>query len=144
MTMIKVPGGVPRTSGLVTVWALVILAVVTAFTAVATWQMLTNRHSLGDYEHHLQTAWAARAGCERAVARLLAAPEGYDGEIISPVRSTRVQVSVKKVPGRPDVFRITSEARYPDEGPRPYVRTAVRSVRRVTSGGVSRIEPVDE
>jgi hypothetical protein len=130
---------VPR-RGAAAVWALVVLAVLTTVTAVAVKEFTATRRALDAREARAQAEWLARSGCELAVARLLADPTGYDGEVGSPVPGSEVRVTVTKA--AEDTYRVECQAAYPAAGRGTVVRVVGRTVKRVGGTDAPRVEVV--
>src|SRR5207248_9086043 len=82
----------------------------------------------------------ADAGVERAVARLLADPATAKDETVELIPDSQLHIEIRAVPGKDNIFRVTSEARYPKDGPEFVRRSLSRSVKRVTRDNQIRIE----
>lgn len=126
--------------GMAAVWALVVVAVVSALTAAAAARVLAARRHADAHLDRVQAEWLARAGYELAVDRLLAA-DGYTGEKVAPVAGSEVAVEVRPDPDAKGVYRVSSEARYPTAG-RPVVARVERAVRRADGPDGVRVTPV--
>jgi len=124
--------------------AVVALAVATVLAGTITWQCLAGRRVLDCRQHQLQAEWLARAGVELAAARLLADPTGYTGEAVELIPGSQVRIAIRAEQGAPNVFRVTSEARYSKDGTSPVMRSVTRSLRRMGQGKEARIEIVAE
>lgn len=111
----------PKRRGMATLWALLILAAVTALAAAALSQAGTTRQRLAAEKNRAQAGWLARSGVELAVAQL-AANASYTGETAKPFAGGEVTIAVVPEGGS---FRIASEAHV--GGVRA---TAARTVRR--------------
>jgi hypothetical protein len=120
------------------------LALVSVVSAAVVWQCLAGRRLLGHRQHELQADWLARAGVELAADRLLADPAGYTGESAEPIPGAEVRVEVRAEPGSANVFRVTSTARFPRDGPDTVLRSATRSFRRTSRGDRVGLEVVAE
>jgi type II secretory pathway component PulK len=131
--------GRPR-SGIAVIWALVVLTLLGVTTAAATWQIAATRRALDGRQNRLQAVWLARSGVELAVARLLADPDGYTGEVVAPVPESEVRITVQKDPARTDTYQIRSEARYPTSGPGSIGQLLTRTATRRTDGPRVRVE----
>jgi type II secretory pathway component PulK len=131
--------GRPR-SGVAVLWALLVLTLLGVTTAAATWQIAAARRALEGRQNRLQTLWLARSGVELAVARLLADPNGYAGEVVAPVPESEVRITVQKDPARTDTYQIRSEARYPASGPGSIGQLLTRTATRRTDGQRVRVE----
>lgn len=123
---------------LISVWVLVVLSVLTALTATATWQYLAGRRMLRDRQQAQQATWLARSGIELAAAHLLADPN-YRGEKLTPLEDSQVQVEVTV--GKDGQLEVTATARYP-ASKQPHVRTATRVFRRMADNEKTRLEVV--
>src|SRR5262245_11756569 len=128
--------------GLASMWAVVILATLSILTAAIIAQMVAGRRVLDRRERQVQAAWLARAGAELASARLLSAPDGYEGESLELVPGSRVRVEVRGVPDAPNTYQVTSEARCPADGADSVARSVTRRLRRVADKEQVRIEVV--
>ena len=56
----------------------------------------------------------------------------------------QVRIEVRSESDAPDVFRVTSEARFPHEGTESVLRSVTRSFRRTRRGGEVRLEVMPE
>ncbi len=126
---------------LVAVAALLIVAVATASVAR---QCVVGRRLVERRQQHLQAEWLARAGVELAADRLLADPTTYRGETLELIPGGRVRVEVRADPKAADVFRVSSEARYPDDEADGTRCSATRSFRRTRRDGQVRLEVIAE
>ena len=124
--------------------AVVALTVVATLTAAVTWQCLAGRHLLDRRQHQLQAESLARAGVELAAGRLLTDPAGYKGESVEPIPGAEVRIEVRADPESADVFRVTSQARFPRDGRDTVRRSATRTFRRTTRDRQVRLEVVSE
>lgn len=124
-------------SGIAAIWVLVVVAALTAVVAIITSEFMAGRRELERRQHQLQAQWLARSGVERAAARLLSDPTGYGGESVALIPGARVRIEVSE---GPTLYRVTSEARYPAEGPGMVVRTETRRLKRVVEKDRVRIE----
>jgi hypothetical protein len=122
----------------------VALTVVASLSAAVTWQCLASRHLLDSRQHQLQAEALARAGVELAAGRLLADPAGYKGESAELIPGSLVRVEVRPDPASADVFRVTSEARFPRDGRGVVGRSVTRTFRRTTRDKQVRLEVVPE
>ena len=120
--------------------AVVTLAILSLMISATAWQILANRRMLHHRRYELQSAWLARSGVERARARLLATPTGYDGETVEMIPLSRVRIEVKPEPDSPDTFLIASEARYPTDATDVVVRSVSRRFKRQVDGKVVTLE----
>src|SRR3954447_4689432 len=133
--MIRSPGRAPVSRrGAALVIALVALAFVTVVMASLTWQCLASRQLVERRQNQLQAEWLARSGLELAAARLLADPAGYQGEAVELIPGGQVRIEVRNEASAPDVFRVTSEGRFPGDGLESVLRSVTRSFRRTTRG----------
>jgi type II secretory pathway component PulK len=119
--------------------AVVALAVVSVVAATLTWNSLAGRRLVERRERQLQAEALARAGVERAAARLLTDPASYRGETIELVPGSEVRIELKAAG---EVFDVTSEARFPKEGLESVKRTATRTFRRTSRDNQVRLEVV--
>jgi hypothetical protein len=133
----------PRRGGVLLV-AVVALAIVAVVMAAITWQCLAARRLVEHRQQQLQAEWLARAGVELAADRLLTDPAGYRGESVEPIPGAWVRIEVRADPAAADVFRVTSEARFPADGRGAVLRSATRSFRRTTRDKQVRLEVVSE
>ena len=115
------------------------VTLVSLLLGATTTQLVGHRRVLRQRQHQAQALWLARAGAERAVARLLADPSGYNGESLELIPHGEVKVSVKRVTEPADAFEVTSSARYPTDEPHPVVREVRRRFRRVVEGDRARL-----
>lgn len=129
----------PSRRGLALLGALVVLGLIAALMATIAALMVANRRLEERREASLQAGWLARAGVELAIARLLERPDNYTGETVEPIAQAKVQISVKPADDK-DTFQVTSEARYPSDGPTAATRTLTLRVRRTTAEGKVRAE----
>jgi type II secretory pathway pseudopilin PulG len=125
--------------GVAAVWALVVVAVVSALTAAAAARMMAARRHVATHRERAQAEWLARAGYESAVDRLLTA-DGYTGEKLTPVPGGEVTVEVRPDPAAKGVYRVSSEARYAVPG-RVVVARVERAVRRADGPDGVRVTP---
>ncbi|QDU23110.1 hypothetical protein [Urbifossiella limnaea] len=132
--------GVRGRRAVASVWALAVVAVVSALTLAATARLVASRKHADAHRNRLQTEWLARAGYELAVDRLLTA-EGYTGEKATPLPWGEVTVAVQPDAGAKGVYRVVVEARYP-AGERAVVSRLERSVRRTHDPDGVRVAPV--
>ena len=117
--------------GVAAVWALVVLAVVSAMSAAAVGQFAIARRQVDVHRNQLQAEWLARSGYELAVARILADPKEYTGETVTPIPKGDVKISVKKDSEMNGGFKVECEARYPVGEKGMVIRTAHHVVKRV-------------
>jgi hypothetical protein len=131
----------PRVSrhGVAIMAVVVALAVLSVVLGAATWQIMAHRRTLVRHVNEAQALWLARAGMERAAARLLADPAAFAGETLELIPHSQLRISVQRDPGQADTFEVTSEARYPTDVPRPVVRSITRRFRRVVKGSGTRV-----
>jgi hypothetical protein len=101
-----------RRSGVAAVWTLVVMTVVAAMGMVATVRFASLRKQVDADRNRVQALWLARSGLELASDRLLANPDGYTGETVSPIPGGEIKIVVRKHPTRADVYQVESEARY--------------------------------
>jgi hypothetical protein len=124
--------------------AVVAITVAAVVTAAITWQSVAGRRLVESRQHQLQAEWLARAGIELAADRLLSDPAGYRGESVELVPGGRVRIEVRAEPGKADVFRVSSEALFPQDGRDRALRTVTRSFRRTTRDKQVRLEVIPE
>jgi hypothetical protein len=130
-------------SGLAALWALLVLTVLTLLLASTTWQLVASRRVQERHYHRLQAVWLARAGVERAVARLLGDPAELKEEGIELLPASSLTIEVRKEPGSANTYRITSTARYPaDAGPETMGQILTHTYRRIADGERVRLETV--
>jgi type II secretory pathway pseudopilin PulG len=127
-------------SGFASVWALVVLAVLTGLTAALTFQLLAARRTVDRRERQAQAEWLARSGIELAAARLLTDPKGYEGETAEVFSGSRVRIQIQAEKESPNTYLITSEARHPADGPETVARTVTRRFRRIVENDRVRLE----
>jgi len=130
----------PRRRGIAAIWAVVVLGVLTVIIGTITAQLLSNRQVLDTHANKLQCLWLARAGVELAAGKLLADPTGYKGETTAPIPHAQVRITVEPAKGQPNVFVVTSEARYPTDEPHPVTELLSRRFRRVAEKDRVRLE----
>ena len=128
--------------GMALIGVLVALALVTALLAAIGVHLMANRRLAEHRQHQLQAEWLARAGVELGIARLLTDPDGYTGETVEPIPSSRVSIRVKKESGAANHFDVVSEAIYPASSRDRVARSLKCRVRRVIDSGRVRIEVV--
>jgi len=149
---------------------LLVIAVVSGFSAVAVIRTASTRKQLELNRNRLQADWLARSGYEIAVGRLLAKPDGYTGETVQLIAGSEVKIVVKKGFGKKDddkkndgkkddkkddkkkegdkkdaddagIFRVECEARYP-VGPQVVVISLRRTLKRIEGPQGARIETI--
>ncbi len=123
-------------------WALVVIATVTTVSAVCVAQFAAARKQTDMFRNRIEADLLARGGCELASARLLTDPEGYAGETVTPIPASTVKITVRKDAKDKNIYRIESEARYPDNERNPVVKTERRALKRIEEGKGVRIEVV--
>jgi type II secretory pathway component PulK len=117
----------------------VALAVLSIILGAATWQILAHRRTLQRQLNEGQAVWLARAGIERAAARLLADPSGYTGESPELIPHSQLRVTVQRAKDQAETFEVTSEARFPTDNPNPVVRSLSRRFRRAVEDEGTRL-----
>ncbi len=127
-------------SGAAAIWALLVLAAVSALSAAAIGQVVIARRQIDAYQNQIQAEWLARSGYELAVARILADP-GYTGETITPIKGGAVKIVVRKEAGANAPYVVESEARYSAGERHSVVRTVRRTVKRIASADGVSVEP---
>jgi hypothetical protein len=120
----------------------VALAVVSVLLGATTWELVAHRSTLERRKQEAQAVWLARAGVERAIGRLLTSPAPFVDENVQSIPDARLRIAVKREQLDGDVFEVTSEARYPADGPGGVVQTISRRYRRTVEGGSTSITPV--
>lgn len=134
--------GKPSRRGIVLIGAIVALAVLSLTSTIIVREAVAQRRLLERRHWQLQGAALARAGVEHAAARLLSAPDGYEGEALSLVPQADLQITVAREPGAAPIYRVSTVARFPSDVPAPVVHTLVQRFRRVTQGQDVRMEPL--
>jgi type II secretory pathway component PulK len=119
--------------------ALVALATVSVILSVVTVQLLAQRQRLERRHHQLQAEWLARAGVERAAARLLDKPAAFTEENKELMPDARVRIVVEQAGA--GVYSVTAEAKVGAQE-REVVRSAQARFRRTASGATVRLEAV--
>jgi type II secretory pathway pseudopilin PulG len=129
-----------KRTGVALITALVVMAVLAIVLTVVTVQIVAQRNLLRQRERQLQADWLARAGVERAAARLLDSPKDFSEEKHDLAPAGKVTIDVKK--SADDVYAVSAEAEVglPDE--KPVIRTASGRFRRTDTGGVIRLQAV--
>jgi len=115
------------------------LSVLSVMLSAIAWQLAAQRRMLERRFDREQAVWLARAGMERALARLVADPRGAAGETVELVPNSRLHVTVRREPGADDIFLVTSESRFPTDDLHPIARTETRRLRRVVEGAIAHI-----
>jgi type II secretory pathway component PulK len=131
-----------RRKGVALITALVVMAVLAIVLTVVTAQIVAQRNLLRQRERQLQADWLARAGVERAAARLLDSPKDFSEDQRELAPAGKVKIDVKK--SADDVYVVSAEAEVglPDE--KAVIRTASARFRRTDSAGVIRLQAVRE
>ena len=125
-------------------YALVVLAVVTAMSAAAIGQFIAARRQIDAHRNRLQADWLARAGYEIAVAKLLMDPDAYTGETVKPIAGGEVKIVVKPDAAKKGVYHIESEAHYLAGERGAVVRIVRRTLEKVESPEGVRIEAANQ
>lgn len=120
--------------GLAIMAAVVTLVILSLLMSAIAWQLLATRRMLDHREYQLQADLLARAGIEHAAARLLASPNGYEGETLQLIPLSSVTVELNSESDSPGVYRVTSEARYPTDAADYVVRSVTRKFKRQVDG----------
>ena len=102
--------------GLTVIYALVILAVLTALMALASQNVVSARRVLRSRADQLQSQWLARGGLEMALEKMQGDPN-YTGEVVELIADARVEIKVDK--NDDGKVRFTCEARYTGLGATP-------------------------
>ncbi len=115
-----------RRRGLTVIYALVILAVLSALMALAVQNVASARRVLRSRADQLQSQWLARAGLEIAVGKIQSDPN-YRGEVVELIADARVEIKVDK--DADATVQITCDVNYMGLGTTPSksVRTRVKS-----------------
>jgi type II secretory pathway pseudopilin PulG len=129
---------------LMTMWALVVLAFLGMLLGLTATQLLGSRRTLDHRQNELQALWLARSGLELAATRLLTNPAGYKGESVELLPDSQVRIEVTAQPNDPNVFAVTSEARFPLEGRDRIKLSRTCWYRRVTDKEKVRLEVLPE
>jgi hypothetical protein len=129
--------------GIATIWAVIMLSVMTVILAGVTAQLLQSRKFLENRQNELQAVWLARSGLELAGQRLLANPAGYDSETLELLPLSQVKIKVARGP-KPDLFVVASEVTYPMNRRDKVVRTLTRRFQRTEEKGQARLAVVPE
>jgi len=103
--------------GVALMWVLVVLSVLSATIAAASWQFFAARRVLESRQNKLQAMWLARSAAEFAATKLHDDAEGYLGETIELIPDSQVKIVVEKLKDKEGVFRIVSDVRFPASGP---------------------------
>jgi hypothetical protein len=122
------------------IWALVVLALLSALTGMLIGQVRASRRQLDRRQNRYQAEWLARAGIELAAAHLLRKPAGYSGESVELIPGSKVRIEVTEGKGAANVFRVSCEAHYPTEGLDAAEYSLARRFRRVTEKEQVRLE----
>ena len=101
----------PARPGIAAIWTLVVIAVVSAAAMTATVQFANIRKQVDLDRNRAQALWLARSGFELAADRLMANPDGYTGETVSPIPAAEIKIVVRKDTKREGVYQIESEGR---------------------------------
>lgn len=129
-------------SGIALIWAIVILSVLTVVMALVTQTSVTGLRRADRRQQQLQADWLTRSGIELAAARLLNDPKEYEGETVELIPEGKVRIAIQTKADAPGTYWVTCEVRYPSEEPEAVVRTAKRTLRRVTEKDRTRLEVV--
>jgi hypothetical protein len=133
-----------KRKGVALITAIVVMAALAILMTVVTVQVVAQRNLLRQRERQLQADWLARAGVERAAARLLDSPQEFSEENRDLAPAGKVTIEVKKAAADKDVYVVNAEAEVglPDE--KAVIRTATGRFRRTATGGVIRLDAVRE
>lgn len=124
-----------RRRGLAVVFALIVLSIVGLMMTFIAKQAAAVRRLQDGRLARLQATWLARAGAETALARLVQQPGEFSEELTDVMPGGRVTIRVTAEPGKPDTFRIRSEAIIAE--PAAAVVAMARVVRRDSTGGIT-------
>ena len=127
--------------GVGSIWALVVLSVVSALSVAAVARFSAARREIDHARHRAQAEWLARSGYELAVAKILAKPDGYPGETLAPIPASELKIAVTTDPKDPALYTVVSTARYPLGDAKAAVQTVRRAVRRVETPAGVRLDP---
>jgi hypothetical protein len=127
-----------RRPGAALMMVVVILMIFSVLMVSITWKLVTHHRMLEHRSQQQQSLWLARSGLEMAAARLLADPK-YRGQTMEPVPLGEVRVTVVPDKKSPDVYQVTSEARFPKDLREPVVRELTRRYRRVADGSTIKL-----
>ena len=105
--------------GVALVVVLVVLAAIVAVSGTLTWNTVAARKFLGQREHRLQAEWLARGGVERARAQAARGEEPVKGAWRPLGERGLATIDVQTVD---DGFKLTCEATFPVDEPRPVTR----------------------
>jgi type II secretory pathway pseudopilin PulG len=129
-----------RRSGVAAIWTMLVIAIVSVMMVATIARFTSARQRVEAYRNSAQSDWLARSGYEIAVAKVLADPEGYKGETISPITNGEVKITVRRDPENKEVYRVTSESSYPSGTKRAVKRILQRSFKRIVGLNGDRIE----
>jgi hypothetical protein len=134
-----------RPRGVALLAVIVTLVILSSMLAAIGWQIMVTRRVIEHRGHELQATWLARSGIEHVAAQLLSRtnPDGpADIELKLIERSVlNVRITEEGTSGpSARVYRVSSEARFPNYSRAPAVRTETRRYRRVVDGGAVRLE----
>jgi type II secretory pathway component PulK len=105
--------------GVALVVVLVVLAAIVAVSGTLTWNTVAARKFLGQREHRLQAEWLARGGVERARAQA-ARGEEPTKDLWRPLGERGLgTIDVQTID---DGYKVTCEATFPTDEPRPVTR----------------------
>lgn len=124
----------PRRGGACIV-AMVVLGAIAIILGVVAQQQLSYRRQVQRRQAQLQARWLARAGIERAAARLLRDPEGYQGETLTPLPGGNVRVVIR--PDGKDAYVVESSADFASDPARAECTTTRRFRRTARKDRVS-------
>src|SRR5438128_9450803 len=128
-----------RRNGMALMFVVVVLMICSALLVSLTTQMVAAHRMLDRRERQQQSLWLARSGLELAAARLLQDPK-YQGETTDMIPLGEVHITVATDKKAPDIFEITSEARFAKDMRENVVRALTRRCRRVVDGSTVRLE----
>ena len=128
-------------SGVAAIWALVVIAIVSAAAMTATIQFANLRKQVDADRNRIQAHWLARSGVELAADHLLTNAEGYTGETVTLIPGGEIKITVQKHMKKEGVYQVESEGRFLD-GLKMVAITDRRSLKVHKSDKVTRVEVV--
>jgi hypothetical protein len=123
--------------GIASIWALVVLAVVSVMTTAIVGQFMVARRSLEARQNRAQAERLAEAGKELAISKLQISKD-YTGEALKLLADGDVKIVVA-ADEKPDIFRITIESQFPTNQPRT-VKVQIECVARRSGHRIEIVE----
>jgi hypothetical protein len=117
--------------GVALLWALVVIALLTALVGTLIAQIRASRRQLEHRQNQLQVEWLVRAGLELAAARLLSNPASYKDESLKLIEHSQVNIKAETDARTPDTFQVSSQANYPTDSPEAVEFSLARRFRRL-------------